>query len=91
MFTWIEAHGFEVLIGYYFFSAFSGGMPTPTDNASVAYRWMFSSLNLLNANIARLIATQMSGTKMGQALTSGPPVSPPVLVDAPDKQTQQGK
>lgn len=79
MFNWIESHGIEVLIGYYIFAAFTGGMPTPTDNASVAYRWVFSSFSLLNASVARFIATQMPSTKMGQALSSGPPVAPVVV------------
>jgi hypothetical protein len=92
MLTWIEAHGFETLLMYYLFSAFTGGMPTPADTASVGYRWLFSSLSILNGSIARLVATQMSGTKMGQALTSGPPVSPPVIAKPeaiePDKENK---
>jgi hypothetical protein len=79
MLAWIESHGFEVLIAYYVFTAFSGGMPTPTDGASVMYRWIFSSLNILNGSLARLIATQSPSSKMGQALTSGPPVSSVVI------------
>jgi hypothetical protein len=79
MLTWVEAHGMECLVMYYVFSAFSGGMPTPGDNSSVWYRWAFSTLNLLNANIARLVATQLPASKMGQALTSGPPVQDVVL------------
>lgn len=69
MLGWIETHGIEVLIGYYIFAAFTGGMPTPADNAGVAYRWVFSSFNILSANLARLVATQMPGTKLGQSLT----------------------
>jgi len=81
MLSWINQHGIAMLFGYYIFAAFSGGMPTPTDNASVAYRWIFSSLNILNGSIARLVATQLPSSKMGQALTSGPPVSSVVLQD----------
>jgi hypothetical protein len=80
MLTWIEAHGFETLLAYYIFSAFSGGMPTPSDSASVMYRWLFSSLSILNGSLARLVATQLPASKMGQALTSGPPVSSVVVV-----------
>jgi hypothetical protein len=72
-----------MLFGYYVFAAFTGGMPTPTDNASVAYRWCFSSLSILNASLARLVATQLPSSKMGQALTSGPPVSSVVLQQDP--------
>lgn len=85
MLAWVEAHGFEVLIAYYLFSAFSGGMPTPTDNASVWYRWLFSSLSILNGSIARLVATQLPSSKVGQALTSGPPVSSVVVESKPEK------
>jgi len=85
---WVEAHGIECLIGYYFFSAFSGGMPTPKDDAPVYYRWLFSSLSILNGSIARLVATQAPASKMGQALTSGPPVQPVVVaqIELPKEQ-----
>jgi hypothetical protein len=79
MISWVESHGIEVLVMYYVFAAFSGGMPTPSDSASIGYRWVFSSLSILNASIARLVATQLPSSKMGQALTSGPPISPVVL------------
>lgn len=79
MIAWINAHGIGVLIGYYVFSAFTGGMPTPADNSSVMYRWAFSSLSILNASLARLVATQMPSSKMGQALNSGPPVASVVV------------
>lgn len=75
MVTWIEGHGIEVLIMYYVFAAITGGMPTPATNAGVAYRWVFSSVNILNASFARLIATQFSDSKVGSALNS--PVSTP--------------
>jgi len=83
MITWVESHGIEVLVMYYVFAAFSGGMPTPDNNASVAYRWIFSSLSILNASIARLVATQLPASKMGQALTGGPPVQSVVIVEPP--------
>ena len=80
MITWVETHGIECLVMYYIFAAFSGGMPTPADNSGVGYRWIFSSLSILNASIARLVATQFPASKMGQSLTSGPPVSPVVVM-----------
>ena len=86
MIAWVESHGIEVLVIYYVFAAFSGGMPTPGDSASVAYRWIFSSLSILNASIARLVATQLPSSKMGQALTSGPPVQSVVLEPPPPKE-----
>lgn len=79
MITWIESHGFEVLVMYYLFAAFTGGMPTPADNAGVAYRWIFSSFSLLNASVARLIATQLPSSKVGQALTGQQPVATVVV------------
>jgi hypothetical protein len=90
MLTWIEAHGFESLLIYFLFSAFSGGMPTPSDNASVAYRWAFSSLSILNGNIARLIATQFSGSKLGQSLQGNQPVQPVMLADGKPPNTEAG-
>jgi hypothetical protein len=75
MITWIEAHGIETLLMYYAFSAITGGMPTPSDASGVGYRWLFSSFSILNASLARLVATQFSGSKMGSALNS--PVSTP--------------
>lgn len=75
MVTWVETHGIEVLVAYYLFAAISGGMPTPASNAGIAYRWVFSSINILNASFARLIATQFSESKVGSALNN--PVSTP--------------
>jgi len=79
MIAWVESHGLEVLVMYYVFAAFTGGMPTPSDNATVLYRWAFSSLSILNGSIARLVATQLPASKVGQALTSGPPIAPIVV------------
>lgn len=87
MITWVESHGIECLIMYYVFAAFTGGMPTPADNASVMYRWTFSTLQLLSASLARLAATQFPASKMGQALNSGPPVSSVVV--EPSKETEK--
>ena len=85
MLAWINSHGIAMLFSYYVFAAFSGGMPTPDNNASVGYRWMFSSLSILNASIARLVATQLPASKMGQALTGGPPVQDIVLETPKEK------
>lgn len=70
MVTWVETHGIEVLVIYYLFAAISGGMPTPASDAGIAYRWIFSSINILNASFARLIATQFSASKVGSALNN---------------------
>lgn len=78
-FGWIESHGIECLFMYYIFAAISGGMPTPSDTASLGYRWMFSSLNILNASIARFVATQAPSSKIGQALQNHGPIKPVVV------------
>ena len=38
------------------FSAVVDGMPEPTDDSSVVYRWLHASLNLLAANVFRMLA-----------------------------------
>lgn len=76
---WVESHGIECLLSYFVFSCFVGGMPTPKDDSSVGYRWAFTSFTLLSAGLARFVATQFPESKMGQALTSGPPVQPVVV------------
>ena len=70
MLTWVETHGVETLVIYYVFAAITGGMPTPADSASIGYRWLFSSFSILNASLARLVATQFSGSKVGNALNN---------------------
>lgn len=74
MVNWVETHGIEALLIYYAFAAVTGGMPTPDNTAGVVYRWAFSSFSILNASLARLVATQFSGSKLGQSLNS--PVPP---------------
>lgn len=91
MVNWVESHGFEALVIYYVFAAISGGMPTPADTAGVAYRWAFSSLSILNASLARLAATQFSGSKIGQALNAPVPlVSQPVVQEQVVEPTAEG-
>ena len=40
-------------------TAFIGGMPAPTASSSVAYRWMFSSLNSFAMNFTRAFASKV--------------------------------
>lgn len=68
MIGWIETHGIEALIFYYIFAAVTGGMPTPLPTSGMFYQWAFRSLNILNANVARLVATQLPNSKAGQYL-----------------------
>lgn len=88
MLGWIESHGFEALMMYFAFNAVTGGMPTPADSAGVGYRWIFSTFQILNGSIARLVATQFPASKMGQSLQGAQPVQPVVIADVnpkPDK------
>lgn len=89
MLTWVEAHGFECLVGYYFFAAVSGGMPTPADSSSLLYRWAFSTLSILNGSLARLVATQLPASKIGQSLQGTQPVQPVVLANINPPEVKQ--
>lgn len=80
MLGWIESHGFESLVIYFLASCFIGGMPTPSDNASVMYRWVFSSFTLFSAGLARFAATQFPESKIGQAFQNHGPIKPVVVV-----------
>lgn len=84
MIGWVETHGIEVLVMYYIFAAFSGGMPTPADDSGMGYRWLFSSLSILNASLARLAATQFPSSKLGQSLQNAQPVQDVVTKKTPD-------
>lgn len=79
--NWIEHHGVEAVLLYALFSAIVGGMPTPADNASVFYRWVFGTFNLLSASVARLVATQFPASKIGQSLQGAQPVQPVVVAE----------
>lgn len=89
MLTWVEAHGFECLLSYIVFIAVTGGMPTPSDKSGVAYRWTFTTFQLLSASFARLVATQFSGSKLGQSLQGAQPVQPPLLANINPPEVKQ--
>jgi len=60
-----------VLLGaYMIFNAFVAGMPEPTPESSVAYRWAFSSLHALAFNLDKVVATKFPQLQPGQALAS---------------------
>jgi hypothetical protein len=48
-------------------SCLIGGMPSPTKDSSVAYRWTFRSLNLLAANLFRAKNTTVETSPNFQA------------------------
>jgi hypothetical protein len=79
--NWIQTHGFQALLIYWVFAAVSGGMPTPADSSGIAYRWTFSTLSILNASVARFVATQLPASKLGQSLQGTQPVQPVVVAD----------
>lgn len=92
MLTWVEAHGFECLVGFYVFSAVTGGMPTPSDASGLFYRWMFSTMSILNGSLARLVATQLPASKLGQSLQGAQPVQPVVVANVnPSNPPEVGK
>lgn len=87
MIGWIEHHGVETLVCYIIFVAIQGGMPTPADNSSVGYRWIFGTFSILSVSFARLIATQFPASKLGQSLQGAQPVQPVVVAEVvKDKQ-----
>lgn len=43
--------GVLAFAAYWLFSAFVSGMPEPTPVSSLAYHWLFTSLNTLAANL----------------------------------------
>ena len=89
MVTWVETHGIEVVVIYYIFSAITGGMPTPVQTSGIAYRWIFSSINILNANFDRLIATQFWQSKVGMVLNAPQPVDNPTPTELAKAQGEQ--
>lgn len=53
MLHWIETHGFEMMVGYYFFATVVGALPTPTDSGMV-YKFFFNFMHGLAANSLRI-------------------------------------
>lgn len=68
LWSFLVAHQTIVaLVGYYLFSALVGGMPAPTANSGVAYKWTFASLNILASNISRAKSTTIENSPNWQA------------------------
>ena len=49
------------LVGYYIFSAFVSGMPSPSDKSSMGYVWAFNSLHTLAGNLGRVVMRNGNG------------------------------
>jgi hypothetical protein len=47
--------------------AFIGGMPAPTATSSIVYRWAFTTLNIIAANIHRGVSTSVESSPNFQA------------------------
>ena len=54
----------EVLVGYWLFSAAVGAMPTPTQNSSPFYIWIFRFGHGLSGNLSRAaVALKIPGAE----------------------------
>ncbi len=61
--NFLVAHQTSVtLAAYYLFGALVGGMPAPTKDSGTAYRWAFSTLNILASNISRAKSTTVENS-----------------------------
>lgn len=57
----------EVILGYWIFSAVVGGMPTPKQGSSEIYIWAFRSLHIFSGNLNRAaIALKVPGAEAEQ-------------------------
>lgn len=55
----------EVILGYWIFSAIVGGMPTPKVNSSEMYIWAFRSLHIFSGNLNRAaVALKVPGSQI---------------------------
>jgi hypothetical protein len=78
-------------------SSIISGMPAPTAVSSIGYRWMFSTLNIIAANVSRASiprvekspnfqdALNLQQASAGQPQTVAQPVVPVVAVIPPDE------
>lgn len=56
--NWIQSHGADALLLYYFFSAVVSGMPEPTASSGPAWRWAYSSLHILAGDLSQMIGSR---------------------------------
>lgn len=56
MLHWVETHGIEVLISYYFFISILGTMPPLPDNATYMQKWGFAAAHALCGNMKQMMA-----------------------------------
>jgi len=73
----------DALVAFYVWSAFIGSLPSPQLDSSAFYRFLFTFLNTLGANLSRayssrlpIAAAQATGVANAQQ-AAGVPVDPP--------------
>lgn len=52
----LEHPAIAAIAAYWGFSAFVGGMPSPTDKSSAGYVWLHNSLHILAGNLSAAVA-----------------------------------
>jgi hypothetical protein len=52
--AWINAHGIEVMIVWYVFSAFVSSMPSPSESSNNLYKFAFTFMHTLAGSIGRI-------------------------------------
>lgn len=58
--SFIQAHqATSTLVAYMVFSNFVGSLPAPEINSGMFYRWLFSFLNALAANLTRAFSSKL--------------------------------
>lgn len=59
MITWIETHQvISTLVVYYIFSSMTGALPSPDEKSGNFYKFFFTFIHLLGANLMRIPAVR---------------------------------
>lgn len=57
----------EVIVGYWVFSAVVGALPTPPQGGSLAYMFLFRFMHILSGNVSRAaVALKVPGAQQDQ-------------------------
>jgi hypothetical protein len=54
MLHWVNAHGLEMLLGSWLFSAAASTMPQLPENAAYGWRWLYGFFHFAAANLDKL-------------------------------------
>lgn len=94
----ISAFMFHTEVGHFILymagCAFVGGMPAPTANSGVLYRWMFSSMNSFAMNFSRAFGTKTESSPNFQAamnIQTSLAGQPPIPVQPVPNETDAAK